>query len=126
MANLITLPSGYNGQPPTDNPDDEQETPLPSDALAEAIRTAKGRTLLPETTADNWNCDPNARPPRRDFVPQRLGADPPMALVHLRQHVEASVLACFGVPAPLGPAGLNDGTVAREAARRRRPAVCGL
>ena len=41
-----------------------------------------------------------------------------MALVHLRQHVESSVLACFGVPTPLGPMGINDGTAQREALRR--------
>ena len=41
-----------------------------------------------------------------------------MALVTLRQHVESSVLACFGVPAPLGPQGVNDGTAQREALRR--------
>ncbi|MCY3842724.1 MAG: hypothetical protein OXH69_04200 [Acidobacteria bacterium] len=41
-----------------------------------------------------------------------------MALVTLRQHVETSVLACFGVPAPLGPMGVNAGTAQREALRR--------
>ena len=117
VANLITLPAGFNGQPPTDD-DGPQDNPLPSDNLAEVIRTAKGRTLLPETTADNWNGDPNARPPRRDFEPQRLGADPPQALIQLRRHVEDSVLGCFGIPAPLGPGGLTDGTAAREGARR--------
>ena len=96
VANKITLPSGYNGEPQTED-DDQQETPLPSDALVEAIRTAKGRTLLPETTADNWNGDPNARPPRRDFEPQRLGANPPQALVQLRQHVEASCWRASGL-----------------------------
>ena len=122
VANLIALPSGFNGQPPTETGDDgeplPQDDPLPSDNLAEVIRTAKGRTLLPETTADNWNGDPNARPPRRDFEPQRLGADPPQALIQLRRHVEDSVLGCYGVPAPLGPGGLTDGTAAREGARR--------
>ena len=122
VANLITLPAGFNGQPPTATGGDgeplPQDDPLPSDNLAEVIRTAKGRTLLPETTADNWNGDPNARPPRRDFEPQRLGADPPQALIQLRRHVEDSVLACFGVPSPLGPGGLTDGTAAREGARR--------
>ena len=48
----------------------------------------------------------------------RLGADPPRALVTLRSQVESTVLACFGVGAPLGPAGVTDGTAAREAARR--------
>ena len=122
VANLLTLPAGYNGQPPTKTGDDgqplPQDDPLPSDALAEVIRTAKGRTLLPETTADNWNGDPNARPPRRDFEPQRLGANPPTALIKLRRDVEDSVLACFGIPSPLGPGGLTDGTAAREGARR--------
>ena len=117
MANLITLPAGFNGQPPTDD-DGPQDNPLASDNLAEVIRTARGRTLLPETTADNWNGDPNARPPRRDFEPQRLGADPPQALIQLRRHVEDSVLGCYGVPSPLGPGGLTDGTAAREGARR--------
>ena len=28
------------------------------------------------------------------------------------------MLACFGIGAPLGPAGVTDGTAAREAARR--------
>ncbi len=122
VANLIALPASYNGQQPTETGDDgeplPQDNPLPSDNLAEVIRTAKGRTLLPETTADNWNGDPNARPPRRDFEPQRLGADPPQALIQLRRHVEDSVLGCFGVPAPLGPGGLTDGTASREGARR--------
>ena len=86
------------------------------EGLAADIRTARGRTLMPETTAGGHG-DPLGAP-RRDWKPERLGADPPAALVHLRQHVEASVLGCFGVGVPLGPAGLNDGTAAREAARR--------
>ena len=121
VANLIALPAGFNGQPPTATGDDgeplPQDDPLPSDSLAEVIRTAKGRTLLPETTADSYS-DSTARPPRRDFEPQRLGADPPQALIQLRRHVEDSVLGCYGVPSPLGPGGLTDGTAAREGARR--------
>ena len=100
VANLIALPEGH-------------QSPA---GLTDAIRTAKGRTLLPETVAGGYG--DSAAAPRKDFVPSRLGADPPTALVHLRQHVESSVLSCFGVGAPLGPAGLNDGTAAREAARR--------
>ena len=100
VARLIAMPEGH--QAPGD--------------LTDAIRNAKGRTLLPETVAGGWG-DKDAAP-RKDFQPVRLGADPPMALVHLRQHVESSVLACFGVGAPLGPSGITDGTAAREAARR--------
>ena len=100
VANLIALPEGHNA---------------PADLTA-AIADAKGATLLPETTAGGWSDAKGA--PRKDWEPSRLGADPPMALVTLRQHVGSSVLACFGVPAPLGPAGITDGTAAREGMRR--------
>ena len=100
VARLIAMPEGHQSP----------------EGLADAIKTARGRTLLPETVAGGWGDKETA--PRKDFVPARLGADPPSALVNLRQHVESSVLACFGVGAPLGPSGLNDGTAAREAARR--------
>ena len=100
VANLIALPEGHQ------NPA----------GLADAIRVADGRTLLPETTAGGYGDKMGA--PRRDWKPERLGAEPPMALVHLRQHVESTVLACFGIGAPLGPQGWTDGTAAREAARR--------
>ena len=100
VANLIALPEGH-------------QSPA---GLTEAIRTAKGRTLLPETVAGGYG--DSAAAPRKDFQPARLGANPPTGMVQLRQHVEASVLGCFGVGVPLGPAGLNDGTAAREAARR--------
>ena len=101
VGRLIALPEGHSSPA----------------GLADAIRTAKGRTLLPETTAGGWDAGRESAP-RKDFQPARLGADPPMGMVSLRQHVESSVLACFGVPAPLGPAGITDGTAAREAARR--------
>ncbi len=100
VANLIALPEGHNSPA----------------GLTEAIRNARGRTLLPETVAGGYGDSAGA--PKKDFQPSRLGANPPAGLVHLRQHVESSVLACFGVGSPLGPAGLNDGTAAREAARR--------
>ena len=100
VANLIALPEGHQSP----------------EGLADAIRTAKGRTLLPETTAGGYGDKMGA--PKRDWKPERLGADPPMALTHLRREVENTVLSCFGIPAPLGPAGVNDGTAQREAARR--------
>lgn len=100
VARIIALPEG---------------APNPTD-LAETIRTAKGRTLLPETTRGGYGDAAGA--PRRDWLPERIGPDPPMGLVTLRREVESSVLACFGIPAPLGAAGLNDGTAAREGLRR--------
>ena len=85
-------PDGFKRAKPTDDPDDEQDHPLPSDRLVETIRGAKGRTLLPETTAGSYG-DKGAALPRRDFEPQRLGADPPQDLIQLRQQVECTVSA---------------------------------
>ena len=117
VANLIALPEGFNAQPPADDgTQTDHDAPTPGDSLAEAIRTARGRTLLPETTAGGYGDRQGA--PRPDWQAERLGADPPRALVTLRRHVESSVLGCFGIPAPLGAAGLTDGTAAREGARR--------
>ena len=84
--------------------------------LQTGITAAKGRTLLPETTRGGYG--DRAGAPARDWEINRLGADPPMGLVTLRREVENSVLSCFGVPAPLGPAGISDGTAAREGLRR--------
>ena len=45
---------------------------------------------------------------------ERLGADPPAALVELRKDVEVSILSACGVPAPALAIGVTDGTAMRE------------
>ena len=55
MANLIAMPEGHQAP----------------DGLTEAIRTAKGRTLLPETVMGGWGDKEGA--PRKDFVPSPTG-----------------------------------------------------
>ena len=67
VARIIAMPEG----------DDSPEN------LAEDIRSAKGKTKFPETTAGGHG-DPTGAP-RNDWKPQRLGADPPTGLVTLRQ-----------------------------------------
>lgn len=103
VATLIALPEGHDGK--------NQNTTLAAD-----IAGARGRCLLPETTRGGAG-DREGRP-KKDYEPSRLGANPPSALVALRRETENSVLSCFGIPAPLGPAGISDGTAAREGARR--------
>lgn len=100
VANIIALPEGH----------DDPET------LAASIRTARGKTLLPETTAAGYGDRMGA--PRRDWMPERLGPDTPQALVQLRGQIETSVLACYGIPAPLSGLGITDGTAQREGLRR--------
>lgn len=91
VAQLIALPEGYQGQVADD------DTTNPIAGLLDATRTARGRTLLPETTAGVYG-DKGAALPRKDWKPERLGANPPVGMVQLRQHVECTVLGCFGIP----------------------------
>ena len=100
VARLIPLPEGH--QDPAE--------------LLTAIKDAKGRTVLPESTQGGYG-DTSGKP-ARDWSPQRLGADPPAPLISLRGAVEDSVLACYGIPSPLGPSGRTDGTAMRESSRR--------
>lgn len=109
VAQIIPLPAGHQ-----QTVDEDADEPPPG--LIADLRAAKGRTCFPETTAAGYDDEKGA--PRKDFDPKRAGPNPPAALVTLRRDVECSILAAFGIGAPLGPAGLSDGTAAREAARR--------
>ena len=88
----------------------------PDDDLLTDIRNAKGRVLMPETMKSGHGDSDNR--PARDWEPIRLGSNPPQSLIQLRRSVEDSILGAFGIPAPLGPGGLSDGTAMREAIRR--------
>ena len=84
-------------------------------ALKAQIKTIKGQAALLETTASGYG-ESRASAPRRDWQPERLGADPPPA-VSLRTKAAEAVLAACGVPPELF-SGDGQGTAAREAFRR--------
>ena len=67
-----------------------------SQISADLAKLAGGVLMLP-TTANAFGAG-QVEAPRRDWIGSRLGLDPPAALVALREAVEASVLACYGVP----------------------------
>ncbi len=79
------------------------------------LRAMAGKTMLVPSTSSGWQEGP-AGAPRTDWVPQRVGADPPAGLVALRLDVARSIVAACGIPAELLDAG--EGTGAREALRR--------
>ena len=106
VGNLIPIPS--------DGGDGGEDDPLA--ALKSDIRALRGRAALVETTAAGW-AEGRAAAPMRDWQPVRLGANPPAALVELRQAVEVTVAAACGVPAVLVMA-TGDGTAQRESYRR--------
>ena len=94
--------------------------PLPEGAKAQSgLKTSfaalKGGLALPETTAGGSG--DRAQSPQRDWVVSRIGANPPAALVALRQAVEVSTLSTCGVPPALA-IGVTDGTAMREAYRQ--------
>ena len=94
--------------------------PLPEGTQAQAglkasFASLRGGLALPETTSGGHG--DRAQSPQRDWRIERLGADPPVALVGLRRDVEISVLSACGVPPALA-IGLTDGTMARESYRQ--------
>ena len=94
--------------------------PLPEGvSLKQELKTGfaslGGKIAFPETTSGGSG-DRGAAP-QRDWRVERVGANPPAALVELRQAVEVSVLSACGVPPALA-IGLTDGTAMREAYRQ--------
>ena len=70
--------------------------------------------VLVESTAGGYGDAASA--PKADWVPRRIGADPPESLVELRREVSAGILAAAGCPGSLLLR--TDGTLAREEMRR--------
>ncbi len=65
LANLLTVPS---------DPGDDDDTEFA--ALKTAIGSAQGEAYLMETTQDGYGQGPSGSP-QRDWIPSRLGANPP-------------------------------------------------
>ncbi len=84
--------------------------------LRQTLKTLKGKTALVETTAGGFGEGMNTAP-RKDFVPVRIGADPPDSLRELREDVAHSLLQACGVPLSL-VSERGDGAARREAWRQ--------
>ena len=92
--------------------------PIPDTAqagtLQEDLRRADGRLTLVDSVAD-WGQGTENRP-NQDWIPRRLGANPPQGAIELRAAAERSILAAAGVPVSV--LSESDGTKAREDFRR--------
>ena len=88
----------------------------PQEGLRADIRNARGRALLLETVSAGWDIGRDAAP-RRDWIPARLGPNPPAPLVDIWREAYGQTLAAAGLPVAL-TAGNADGTAQREAFRR--------
>ena len=92
--------------PPNDDDDDWA-------ALQKSISELDG-VLLTETTSTGHSSGlDGTNAPKQDFVPRRIGASPPDALVELRAQAAQSILSALGIPGRR-----VDGTTSREAYRQ--------
>ena len=105
---------------PQDGGDRSADDPLKM--LKADIAKAAGSTVLTETTADAFG-EGSAAAPRSDWMPRRIGANPPAALGELREDASAMVLAACGIPPSLANP-ISDGTAQREGFRRFLTTAC--
>ena len=94
-------------------PDDTDQTIAD---LQMKIGSLGGRLALVESVAAGWDSGP-ASAPKKDWQPQRLGANPGAALVSLEQTAAVQVLAACGLPSVLF-SDTGDGTAKRESLRQ--------
>ena len=81
--------------------------PIPADGNDESIASFKadlkvlnGRTFVVETTAGGWG-EGRIAAPRQDYVPQRIGPNPPPSMPAIHSAIQNAVLASCGVPIEL-------------------------
>ena len=98
----------FDADPGADLDDDDANDPLA--ALRADIGQSRGQTLIVESAMAA--ADSPASAPRKDFVPQRFGANPPQGLIELRQQVTRDIGAACGIPRAL-----LDATASGQAAR---------
>ena len=98
---------------PQDGGDGEDDDPLKM--LKSTIAAARGKAMLVETTAAGLG-EGKASAPQRDWVPTRLGPNPPAGMATVQSQSFMAVLAACGTPPSLFTDA--DGTSQREAVRR--------
>ena len=83
-------------------------------ALQADIQKLRGRLVMVESTSGGYGDAASA--PRTDWIPRRVGANPPPPLIELRERASAGILAAAGCPLSL--LSRSDGVLAREELRR--------
>ena len=109
IAQILPVPDAGS----TTGADGEEFDPL--SALRADIAKARGKALTVETTAAGFG-EGMASAPRKDWIANRLGPNPPQGLVTIAEQSFNRVLAATGTPPSLFTDA--DGTSQREALRR--------
>ena len=102
VGSLIPMPADAGEGDTTTGDGGEGDDPLAP--LKREIAGLRGRVGLVESVAAGWG-EGRAASPAQDWAVRRLGAAPPDSLPVLREAVEATVLACAGVPPDLARPG---------------------
>lgn len=113
IAQLIPVPD--DSGPEGDDTDTDPQAKLRTDIRSARSGENRGRTLLMPTTAAAFGEGPMAAP-RRDWVPARLGPNPPAEMVAVAADAYERMLAACGSNVSMFSAA--DGTAQREALRR--------
>ena len=79
------------------------------------LKTLEGKTAVVETTSGGFG-EGRLAAPAQDYVPKRIGPNPPATMADIMRMNQYSLLAAIGVPVELVTA--SDGTGQREAWRR--------
>ena len=119
LGQEVSAASGYLLPIPefTDSEDD------PSQQLRTDLSALKGRTTLIETSQNAFG-EGRQSAPSRDYVPSRIGSNPPGSLVALREQAAAYLLTACGYPVGLMASG--DGQSQREGLRRYQNFVASI
>ena len=119
LGNETSAQSGYLLPIPefTDAEDD------PAQGLKDDLAKLKGRTTLIETSQNAFG-EGRVAAPARDYVPSRIGADPPGSLIALREQAANYLLTACGYPVGLMASG--DGQSQREGLRRYQNFVASI
>ena len=115
LAHEVSAPVGSVIPVPASPETDDDDVDVLGD-LRKDIRNLRGSVVLTETTSSAFG-EGRAFAPQHDWVPQRIGADPPDSLIALRSESGRSVLAAAGVPPSLYEVG-GDAAGRREAWRQ--------
>ena len=111
VGQLITSARDPGG--PSDEADEDED---PNAGLKRDLANLKGELVLVESQTTGTG-EPNREGPRKDWSPNRVGADPPATLASLRSDAEHCLAAALGYPATLLSPN-SDGTAQRECWRR--------
>ena len=115
LADEASGPRGHLIPLGIDPGDDDDEETSPVVQLTRRIGALKGSAALLESTRNMGEGLPMGAA-SKDWMPNRLGANPPEALVDLSDKGTLAVLAACGIPPELFSS--TQGTAAREAFRR--------